>query len=230
MDSNHIDVTQWANEFNPITPGSTWGFRVRSYPRDYPADDDQTYVESNTVQFTTPVDVEGVALTTSDIQLTWDNVKNLHGDETDDGYIVEYSTSSDFSGAVSTTFPADHTSAATETGVIHNLDAATTYHFRVRATNGDSQPVGSNEITVTTHSTTLTGTGSDSEIHLSWNAIPNAEYYIIYRSENGGQTFYDPFGPIDGTQWDTGDIGDLAYYVVGVNNGVETAPSNIVYF
>ena len=126
--------------------------------------------------------------------------------------------------------------AADPVGIL-DADSVSTFHLWPNtssrsATHGidNGLSAASAAVPATTYSTDLTGTGSDSEIHLSWNAIPNAEYYIIYRSENGGQTFYDPFGPIDGTQWDTGDIGDLAYYVVGVNNGVETAPSNIVYF
>lgn len=78
------------------------------------------------------------------------------------------------------------------------LTAATTYYYKVTATNAAGESVGSVEVSATTNagagSNTSAPTGltatvdsiTNTQVNLSWNAVPGATQYIVYRSTTPG--------------------------------------------
>lgn len=76
------------------------------------------------------------------------------------------------------------------------LSAATTYYYKVTAINATGEGVGSVEVSAVTNAaagadtsapTGLTATvASNTQVNLSWNAVPGATQYIVYRSTTAG--------------------------------------------
>ena len=115
------------------------------------------------------------------------------------------------------------------------VTSGTAYFYVVTALNGASESGQSNEAEATPGSAalaapTLSATGSGSQAALSWNAVPSATSYNLYRSIDGGSTFtLYQFGLTSISFTDTGLTNGVpyVYYVCAVNaNGQGTASNH----
>jgi C1A family cysteine protease/predicted secreted protein len=134
-----------------------------------------------------PSGLTAQAVSTSQINLAWSDNST---DET--GFKIERCT-----GAGCNDFAQIATVGANVTGYANTgLVAATSYSYRVRATNGDGDSDYSNTVTATTSGDTtppappanLTATAMDSRVDLAWsaNAEPDLAGYTLYRATSGG--------------------------------------------
>lgn len=121
----------------------------------------------------------GSALSTSQVKLNWNAVSNATG------YTVYQ-----FSNGAWTSLGSLGASATTAT--VSNLTGNTSYSFFITANNAAGS-TSSSSVTVKTLATgvkpstpSVTGTAlSSTEIKLSWNSVPSATIYTVYRSING---------------------------------------------
>jgi fibronectin type 3 domain-containing protein/lysophospholipase L1-like esterase len=170
-----------------------------------------------------PSSVTASAVSTSQIDVAWSTVTNATG------YRVERSTDGSTWGAVTIT------SSGVTTYSNTGLQPATTYSYRVIATNagGDSPP--SPVATATTVSlppsapASVTATAvSSTQINVAWSAVTNATGYRVERSTDGttwgavtttssGVTTYSNTGLQPATTY--------SYRVIATNAGGDSPPS-----
>ncbi|MCY4082507.1 MAG: fibronectin type III domain-containing protein [Caldilineaceae bacterium] len=73
--------------------------------------------------------------------------------------------------------------------------------------------------------------GSSVSVHVSWNAVPGADSYLLYRHENGGDFDDDPIAVTDTSYPDTNVTRGITYgyYLRAIADGVDDGPwSNYV--
>ncbi|MDL2273900.1 hypothetical protein LJC34_05110 [Oscillospiraceae bacterium OttesenSCG-928-G22] len=113
------------------------------------------------------------------------------------------------------------------------LTASTTYWYYITATSGQTLLVTSNTASATTAVGAPTGFNaeakSQSSNYLSWNAVPGAVSYPVYRKLSGSVNPFELVATaIDTNYTDTGltHSTEYEYYIIGVNSGGgESAPS-----
>jgi hypothetical protein len=95
--------------------------------------------------------------------------------------------------------------------------AAATYYWKVTGLNATGETVGSNEVTATT-------TGSTSSVTLSWQAMPGATSYRIYRgTTTGSEDHYQASSTNSFT--DTGATGTSGTVPVSNTTGTTWTPT-----
>ena len=211
--------------FNDIglTPATVYGYRVFATNAGGDSAPSATATATTTVAPpAAPTEVSATAVSSTRIDLTWTASSGATG------YRVERSTNG---GASWTTAGTTPSAAFQDIG----LASATTYTYRVVATNagGDSAPSATASATTLDPPppapTGLTATPVSSvQIDLTWQASAGATSYRVERSTNGGSSWVTA-GTTPGTTSfsDTGLTAatTYTYRVVATNAGGDSAPS-----
>ena len=172
------NTTSYAN--TGLTSSTTYHYRIRAY--DGPNYSEFSNVASATTQATptAPSNLAATAISSSKVNLTWTD--NASGET---GFKIERSTDG-------TTFTALASLLANTTSYqAGNLNASTTYHFRVRAYNGTNASSYSNVAAATTQPapaapSNLTATPSAGKITLNWtDNATNEMGFKLDRSTDG---------------------------------------------
>jgi len=142
-------------------------------------------------------------------------------------YNVHYRTTEYFSD---TNVNALSNECGTKQKVILDLSNDTEYFLSVSATNSKGEGDSSVEVTATPQSNPSTGlsaTAGDGEVHLSWNALPNATSYNVYYSrqsfdQTASLEYAEKSESISGTSYTVNDLtnGNFYYFVISANHGV----------
>jgi hypothetical protein len=177
------------------------------------------------------------AVSTSRIDLTWtDNATN------ETNYVLERATNSTFSGTTIFNLPAGSTRFSDT-----NVQATTTYYYRVKAINDTTSSGYSGTASATTPSSPLaspaaptnlfastTGTRKRPKVALSWtdNAL-NESAYVVERSPDGTTTNWTKIATLSAGSTSHTDTavqnGTRYYYRVKATNGAgSSGDSNIV--
>ena len=160
-----------------------------------------------------PDGVTIVAASASQLDLTWKSVTGAAS------YTLKHSTAQ--GGPYTTVSSGVTTTSASDTG----LSAGTRYHYVVSAVNSSGESTDSSEVGEFTKPGSpagLTGTAvSDTQIDLSWSAVPGATSYILKRSTTPGGPYSSVGNGVAATS--ASDVGRSAgtqyYYVVSAVNG-----------
>ncbi len=165
-----------------------------------------------------PTGVSATAVAPTEIALSWNAVTGATG------YVVLRATSS---GGPFTSVGTTTSTSFTNTG----LSANTTYYYVVQATDAAGNSANSATVSATTQLSAPTGlvaTGKEeSEIDLTWTAVPGATSYVILRSLLSGGP-YTQVGTSTTTSFaNTGCPEETTfYYVVEAVSGGVTGPSS----
>lgn len=163
---------------------------------------------------------EATTISTSEIKVNWNPVSNAEG-----YYIYRSIDDVNFNiiGYVRNT-------EYTDTG----LNADTTYYYKISAYGSGNEGMWSDSAWATTYkpigAPRLTAEALNmTAIELRWNAVDNADGYIIYRSDTMMGT-YSQIGETDQTEYDNTDLSysTTYYYKIEAFNGSSTGLSNIV--
>ncbi len=182
-------VTQTGTSFNVtgLSPGTNYNFQVRAQNQGGIS----SYVSTSAL--TKPgiptglsVSVPAAPTGINQLNVSWQGVTGASG------YDLDYSTSGSFPGGSTTTV----TGIAGTSQNVTGLAAATTYHFRVRATNATGSSASSDAATATTlpnPPAAPTGVAitqpvtSTTQLGLTWtDAATNEDNYAVEKSEDGG--------------------------------------------
>lgn len=160
----------------------------------------------------TPVATEATDVTTTGFTANWESVTNA------DNYILEVSTTEDFSSFV-TGYEAYETE--TTSTVLTGLDWNTTYYYRLKAVNGEVISVYSNVISVTTPCIEIEAPQANAEQQFcnsatveDLTAITND--VIWYNSDNGDTVLNNNEPLVNGT-----------YYAAITENGCESTRTEV---
>jgi fibronectin type 3 domain-containing protein len=195
-----------------VVANTTYSYRVRASngggDSSYSPTATATTPGSVTNPLATPGNLTVTNVAGNQINLQWkDNTTN------ESGYQIERSSD----GGTTWTVLSSALSANSTTYYDARVAAGTSYSYRVRAFNATATSDYSNLANATTPPlapTGLTATAiSPSRIDLSWNAVPSATGYQIYRSKNGST--WIPLATTGGdvTSWqDTGLTANTKYF------------------
>jgi fibronectin type 3 domain-containing protein len=202
--------------------GNTWYYyKVRAYAggkfSEY-----TNYVSAETTM-PPPQGVTAETFSTSAIKISWQNVTlatsyEVYRSETENGSYTSIGTS------VNTEY--------TDTG----LTADTVYYYRVRAKSGSqysgySAAAFAAATDLQAPAGLIASAGSSTQITLTWNSVPEATGYYIYRAASSAGN-YASIGNVSGTSFnDTGLTSGTTYYykVRSYKNGVYSNYSAAVY-
>ena len=212
----------FSEECNVFTPNTT--YYVRAFALNATG-----YALGNEVSFTTlssgtevpsaPTGLTATAVSTSQIDLSWNSVSGA------DGYRVERSTDSNNWSIIATSV-----TATTYQSI--GLSVGTRYYFRVSAYIMSEYSDYSNMAEATTHieqgtvpsaPTGLTATAvSTSQIDISWNSVSGATGYKVERSTNQTSGFTEIAGSVTGTSYPSTGLaaGTQYFYRVRAYNAV----------
>jgi hypothetical protein len=207
-----------------LTSGGTYYYRVRAF------NSFSDSANSNTATVTLPVpplppsNLQAVKITTSEVDLTWqNNATNATGIE-----VFRQKQTNSF--VLIAMLPPTATSL-NDTGLVTALVPGTAYTYHVEATNlaGPSGPASVTVTTVTNAPTNLAAVGGISQVALSWTAPFGATSYNIYRGLTSGGEGATPVatGITITSYTDPGLASATTYYyeVTAVDSGGESALS-----
>ena len=199
-----------------LSAHTTFYYKVSAY--NYSESSAQSSTVSATTFLVAPTGVSATSETASSITISWDELSGATG------YRIHRDANS-FDPD-----PKTYTSTSTsftDTGLPSNVQC----RYRVSGFNSITDGDNSQQVSVTTllkPPTGVTAEGtSSSSITISWNAVTDANYYYIYRSDNDS----GPFISIGSTTYgwgttsykDTGlSPGTTFYYKVAANHGEQS--------
>jgi fibronectin type 3 domain-containing protein len=212
---------------NDLVPASTYYYKVSSVDINGMEGPQSTYAEGTTKEQTIPVpgSVSAAALSSDSIRINWNSVTGATS------YNVYRSSSASGSYALIST-----RTDTTYTDTV--LTPLTTYYYRVSAVTSRGEGEQSNQVSATTPAEGVipapgglqaSPQGSDS-IRISWNAVPEATGYKIYRSSSASGS-YTLLNSSPGTSYtDTGLSPLTTYYykISTVHSKGESEQSNSV--
>jgi fibronectin type 3 domain-containing protein len=166
-----------------LTPYTTHFYKVSAYNK-HGESALSDYVSATATLIPAPTNVRVTEVKSSSINIEWDSVQNATG------YKV-YRTTSE-----TDEFTLVNTLATSTDWTNFGLDVETTYYYRVKAYNSSSESDFSNIVSATTSmavpavpSNVNAVAESTSSITVSWDSVPNAEGYKVYRSKNTYGTY-----------------------------------------
>jgi uncharacterized repeat protein (TIGR01451 family) len=175
-------------------------------------------------QLAAPLDVTASAFSTSQINLTWDDVTG------ETGFTVERSSDGGATfAAVGTT--GEGVTTFSDTG----LTPATPYVYEVIATSGGNNSPASMEASATTLPAALSATVASATVTgttatISWSAVAGATSYLVERSPDGN-TAWTSVGTTANTSLQDASLANATSYfyrVTASNSAVTAPPSNVV--
>jgi hypothetical protein len=172
------------NDEEFIYPDSTYYYAVTSIGSDESESEFSVIAQVHTPAVTTvpaaPTDVKATALSSSIIQVEWTQVSNAQS------YDIYRSpvNSGTYTAKIGSTTGTVYTDAG--------LSPSTTYYYKVVAVNDIGPSSQSSYDAATTHSppvsvptapaiSNITFTSNDAGLRISWNAVPGASTYNVYR-------------------------------------------------
>ncbi|GBU28822.1 hypothetical protein R84B8_02384 [Treponema sp. R8-4-B8] len=161
-----------------LLPGTTYYYRVSAYTEN--GEGSQSYHTSATTKYGAPTGINATAVSESSITVSWNAVSNA---------TYYYIYRSDISSGTYTQVGTSVTTSYTNTGLTPN----TTYYYKVAVYTALGMGVQSNSVSAITKQNAPTGVtatrASSSSITVSWNAVSNATYYYVYRSDSSSGTY-----------------------------------------
>jgi len=205
--STYSSATSYTN--SNLSPHTTFYYKVAA------RDGLQSVAVSATTFLVAPTGVSATSETASSITISWDDLSGATG------YRIHraansFDPDSKIYTSTSTSF--------TDTGLPSNVQCSYQVSGYNNITGGDN----SQQVSVTTllkPPTGVTAEGtSSSSITISWNAVTDASYYYIYRSDNDSGPFIYSGGCYFETSYkDTGlSPGTTFYYKVSARNGEQS--------
>ncbi len=176
------------------------------------------------LELTAPLDVTAVPLSTSQINLSWNDVPN------ETGFTIDRSSDGGATFTVAGT-TAQGVTTFSDTG----LTPSTLYEYEVIATNGSVASPPSAETSATTLPTPLAAAVASASVSgttatITWTPVTGATSYLVETSSNGS-TGWSTVGSTAGTSLtDSGLSTGTAYYfrVTASDSYVSSATSNVV--
>jgi len=221
----HGNTTTFSIRFNPVTVGSNFDAIVKIKTNSQYDGEFTFTVKGNSYERipNVPTGVSATALSSSSISVSWNPVSGAQN------YKVYYGTNSSSITSLAS-------STVTGTSYIHNeLQAETTYYYRIIAANSGGDSDYSSTVSATTKLASPTGVTvtpqSTSSIRVSWNAVPSATSYKVYY-ETDSSTDKILATTVTGTSFThTGLQAGIIYnyYIVAVKTGSESAYSTCVF-
>ena len=206
-----------------LTPGTTYYYQVAATDSSGEGTRTAEFSAATAAQLPAPGNVTAQAQGPNSIQLTWDAVGSATG------YRIFRSDSS--SGPFS--------EIGTETGTSYTdtgLTPSTTYYYQVAAYDASGDGVRSANASATTQAAPLPApanpsaqAASQTEITLTWDAVPGASSYTVYRSSSASGPFTQLATPAQNSYTDSGLTPNTPYFykVSATGAGGEGAQSAV---
>lgn len=207
----NIKTVYWGTSFDNsnLAAYTTFYYKVSA------GDGPQSSAVSATTFLLAPSGVEAISKTSSSITISWENLLNATSYR-----IHRMENSFDPNPKVFTS----STTSFTDTGLPSNVQC----HYAVSGYNNITEGDKSYYVSATTLLKAPTGVtaiaNSSSEITITWNAVTDAYFYKVYRSDNISGPYIEIASYIHGTSYTNNGLSPITtfYYKVAAHDGEQS--------